>query len=192
MDPALPTSPAANPTAPKVLEEDENLELEIDDRAWVPREFSHQLDTALNVRGRSTLRKNQLQGNGTKCYLVINRSGHKFPLYVDQHDTELALKFGIVGGTDNPSFELGLRAWEVPTVQLPGGVKIHSKDGYLISQFPILPYSNEELKRQVCRPVLSMAQAQHAQGPISFTSALQDVIWRHAFEMPRSIILEYL
>jgi hypothetical protein len=52
MDPALPTSPAANPTAPKVLEEDENLELEIDDRAWVPREFSHQPDTALNARGR--------------------------------------------------------------------------------------------------------------------------------------------
>lgn len=58
-------------------------------------------------------------------------------MYVQKDDITLSLKFGIV----------------------PDGVKIHPKDGYLKAQFPILPYSNAELKNQFAREVVPMTQA---------------------------------
>jgi hypothetical protein len=80
-----------------------------------------------------------------------------------------------VGGTDNPSFELNLLVWDMPVIQLPDGVKIHPKDGYFTAQFPILPYSNAELKNQFAREVVPMTQAHLPRGPFYFSSALKDV-----------------
>jgi hypothetical protein len=111
----------------------------------------------------------QLHGNETKCFLVIKRSGETLPLYVDKDDTELALKFGIVGGTDNPSFELSLRVGEVPSLQLPDVIKIHPKDGYLTAQFPILPTSNKDFQSQSLREVIASTEEHPREGPFTFT-----------------------
>ncbi|PMD23391.1 hypothetical protein NA56DRAFT_747243 [Hyaloscypha hepaticicola] len=113
---------------------------------------------------RSTIYTDQLYGDETKRLTVIKRSGLKFPMCVQKDDTTLSLKF----------------VWDVPVIQLPDDVKIHPKDGYLIAQFPIPPYSNAELKNQFAREVVPMTQAHLPEGPLCCTSALQDVTWRHA------------
>lgn len=101
-------------------------------------------------------------------------------MYVNKDDTELALKFGIVGGTDNPSFELSLRVGEVPSLQLPEVIKIHPKDGYLTAQFPILPTTNKDLQSQSLREVIASTEEHPREGPFTFTPSLQDVTWRRA------------
>ena len=126
---------------------------------------------------------NQQHGNETKCFLVVKRSSHTFPMFVPKDDTDLALRFAIVGGTDNPAFELSLRAGNVPThSQLPDGVKIQGKDGYLTAQFPILPTCNLDLKQQLPREVIKSLEVHLRERPSSFTPSLQDVVRRRATE----------
>jgi hypothetical protein len=105
-------------------------------------------------------------------------------LYVDKDDTELALKFGIVGGTDNPSFELSLRVGEVPSLQLPDVIKIHPKDGYLTAQFPILPTSNKDLQSQSLREVITSTEEHPREGPFTFTPE----VWTISEFIPSSIL----
>jgi hypothetical protein len=101
-------------------------------------------------------------------------------MYVEKDDNDLALKFAIVGGTDNPAFELSLKAGNVPTPKLAVGITITPKEGYLTAQFPLLPTSNKDLRDQVSREVIKQSEDHPREGPFTFTPSLQDVTWRVA------------
>jgi hypothetical protein len=74
-------------------------------------------------------------------------------MYIRRHDTDLSLKFGIIGGIDNPSFKLSLRAGNVTRSPLPDHITIMPKNRYPVVQFPILPTINAELEDQMVREV---------------------------------------
>jgi hypothetical protein len=88
-------------------------------RDWVPSASALTPDPAVNAHDKPSLRTNQTNDNKTKCSLVLKRSKDRFPMYVPRDVTKLALKFGIIGGTNNPSLELSLRAGIVTKRILP-------------------------------------------------------------------------
>jgi hypothetical protein len=94
------------------------------DRDWVPSAFALTPDLAVNAHDKPSLRTNQTHGNETKYSLVLKRGKDRFPIYVPRDDVKLALKFGIIGGTDNPSFKLLLKAGILTKRILPAQVTI--------------------------------------------------------------------
>jgi hypothetical protein len=93
-------------------------------RDWVPSASALTTDPAVNAHDKLSLRTNQTHGNETKCSLVLKRGKDRFPVYIPRDDTKLALKFRIIDGTNNPSFELLLRAGIVTKRILPAQVTI--------------------------------------------------------------------